>query len=422
MVSSLLSARRAGPSWYVLASPSPSRAPPVAHSSNTRRGCRRACPRRCACIPVSARRAGGFEPSVSFLQSDPAIMAPKGQIVPPTAPCGRVDGTFDPVPARSARGTLVPWHMTASLSVGAVCSAAARTASSVGSAGGSPTGSISNPCSSGSPPSPARWSRVVLYCRIPDRVGGRPEQHRAQTGSSTRRDRYTTGGRWSVVADDLTARPRATGASGPHAPIDRRRFLRTVGLGIGTLAVVGAAGVTWSTVSGGVFATGTGPAYAAWDQVLPTTGNPLGLVRAAVLAANAHNAQPWHFAVTPHRIDVFADTTRNLGTMDPLRREMHLSLGCASRTSCSRARRTASPPPSPCCPTRPTPAMSRASTSSRPQRSRRHHRCSRPSRTGTPTAPPTTPPVRSTRPGSPPCARSSTCPAPTSSGSPAPRR
>ena len=131
------------------------------------------------------------------------------------------------------------------------------------------------------------------------------------------------------MADDLTAPPRATGASGPHAPIDRRRFLRTVGLGIGTLAVVGAAGVTWSTVSGGVFATGTGPAYAAWDQVLPTTGNPLGLVRAAVLAANAHNAQPWHFAVTPHRIDVFADTTRNLGTMDPLRREMHLSLGCA---------------------------------------------------------------------------------------------
>jgi hypothetical protein len=131
------------------------------------------------------------------------------------------------------------------------------------------------------------------------------------------------------VADQLTGTPRATGASGPQVPIDRRRFLRTVGLGIGTLAVAGAAGVTWSTVSGGVFATGTGPAYAAWDQAVPAIGNPLGLVRAAVLAANAHNAQPWQFAVTPHRIDVFADTTRTLGTVDPLRREMHLSLGCA---------------------------------------------------------------------------------------------
>ncbi|MDT7553158.1 MAG: hypothetical protein QOI16_1694, partial [Pseudonocardiales bacterium] len=53
------------------------------------------------------------------------------------------------------------------------------------------------------------------------------------------------------------------------APIDRRGFLRTVGLGIGTLAVAGAAGVTWSTISGGVFATGTGPAYAAWDELSP---------------------------------------------------------------------------------------------------------------------------------------------------------
>jgi hypothetical protein len=110
---------------------------------------------------------------------------------------------------------------------------------------------------------------------------------------------------------------------------DRRGFLRAVGLGIGTLAVAGAAGVTWSTISGGVFATGTGPAYAAWDELSPAFHHPLGLVRAAVLAANAHNAQPWHFALTPNRIDVFADPTRTLGTMDPLLREMYLSLGCA---------------------------------------------------------------------------------------------
>jgi hypothetical protein len=111
--------------------------------------------------------------------------------------------------------------------------------------------------------------------------------------------------------------------------MDRRSFLRNLGLGVGSVAVVGAAGVTWKAVDGGVFATGTGPAYAAWDALGPASRDPMGLVRAAVLAANAHNAQPWLFAMGPDRIDLFADPTRTLGTMDPLLREMHISLGCA---------------------------------------------------------------------------------------------
>jgi nitroreductase len=109
----------------------------------------------------------------------------------------------------------------------------------------------------------------------------------------------------------------------------RRRFLRAVGLGVGTAAVAGAAGVTWKAVDGGVFATGTGPAYDTWDALGSSLRDPMSLVRAAVLAANAHNAQPWHFAVTPDRIDLFADLTRTLGAMDPLLREMYISLGCA---------------------------------------------------------------------------------------------
>jgi nitroreductase len=48
-----------------------------------------------------------------------------------------------------------------------------------------------------------------------------------------------------------------------------------------------------------------------------------------VLAASAHNTQPWLFAVTPARIDLFAVPSRNIGTVDPLRREMQISLGCA---------------------------------------------------------------------------------------------
>src|ERR1035437_6485552 len=52
-------------------------------------------------------------------------------------------------------------------------------------------------------------------------------------------------------------------------PMDRRKFLRIVGLGVGTLAVTGAGGLTWRAADGGVFATGTGPAYAAWDESGP---------------------------------------------------------------------------------------------------------------------------------------------------------
>ena len=109
----------------------------------------------------------------------------------------------------------------------------------------------------------------------------------------------------------------------------RRSFLKVAGIGAGSLLLVGAAGVTWRAVEGGVLASSTGEAFAAWGEAGPETHDALGLVRAAVLAANAHNAQPWQFRVSENRIDVFADTARNLGAMDPLFREMDVSLGCA---------------------------------------------------------------------------------------------
>src|ERR1051326_1539782 len=59
------------------------------------------------------------------------------------------------------------------------------------------------------------------------------------------------------------------------------------------------------------------------------TKGPLDLVRAAILAANPHNSQPWLFHVTQTQIDLFADRRRNLGTVDPFLREMHIGLGCA---------------------------------------------------------------------------------------------
>jgi hypothetical protein len=57
--------------------------------------------------------------------------------------------------------------------------------------------------------------------------------------------------------------------------------------------------------------------------------SPMTIVHAAILAANAHDTQPWRFQIGSDRIDVYADSDRHLGAMDPFRREMHLSLGCA---------------------------------------------------------------------------------------------
>jgi len=97
------------------------------------------------------------------------------------------------------------------------------------------------------------------------------------------------------------------------------------------VAAVGAAaaGLTWQAARSGVFASGNAPAYAAWRQWPPQALGTLGLVHSAVLAASPHNTQPWLFKVSPSQIDLFADPVRNIGSIDPFRREMTMGLGCA---------------------------------------------------------------------------------------------
>jgi hypothetical protein len=108
--------------------------------------------------------------------------------------------------------------------------------------------------------------------------------------------------------------------------VNRRKILIAGAAMLG----VGAAGVGWHAVRRGVFNSGTGPAYAAWRQWPPRPEEGArGLVRAAVLAASPHNTQPWLFRIADSRIDLFADPARNLGTIDPFLREMHMGLGCA---------------------------------------------------------------------------------------------
>jgi hypothetical protein len=100
--------------------------------------------------------------------------------------------------------------------------------------------------------------------------------------------------------------------------------------------IAGGAGAAVLTALGyrardrGVFTSGEGPAYAAWQewQGHPGEGSKRPL-HAAILAASAHNSQPWLFEPHEDSITVYADLSRNLGAADPFRRELYAGLGCA---------------------------------------------------------------------------------------------
>lgn len=131
-------------------------------------------------------------------------------------------------------------------------------------------------------------------------------------------DRIPTGNEEVVTASPNPAPP--------HKKLSRRKVLALAGSG--TLVLVVGGGV-WRAADQGVFSTGEGPAYEPWDDWRTATKGPLDLVRAAILAANPHNSQPWLFQVKETQIDLFADRRRTLGTVDPFLREMHIGLGCA---------------------------------------------------------------------------------------------
>jgi nitroreductase len=108
--------------------------------------------------------------------------------------------------------------------------------------------------------------------------------------------------------------------------VQRRSFLK--GAGVVTVAVVG--GGVWRAWDQGVFSVGEGPAYEPWKDWRETgNNNPLALVRAAILAASPHNTQPWLFQIANSSIDLYIDTERNVGALDPYLREEHIGMGCA---------------------------------------------------------------------------------------------
>ena len=116
------------------------------------------------------------------------------------------------------------------------------------------------------------------------------------------------------------------GSESAKKKMNRRRILKIAGA---TVVVAGGA-LAWRAFDQGVFSAGTGAAYDPWrnwDARAPT--GLLHLVHAAILAANPHNSQPWMFNVTDNTIDVYADTRRNIGAIDPSLRELIMGIGCA---------------------------------------------------------------------------------------------
>lgn len=105
---------------------------------------------------------------------------------------------------------------------------------------------------------------------------------------------------------------------------------RAVLTGAGAVSVLVVGGVVWRASDKGVFSSGQGPAYEPWRSWRTDAAEgPLVLVRAAILAANPHNTQPWLFHVSENAVALYADTRRHLGSFDPFLREMHIGLGCA---------------------------------------------------------------------------------------------
>lgn len=109
------------------------------------------------------------------------------------------------------------------------------------------------------------------------------------------------------------------------AKFTRRDFLK---LGGATLVVM-AGGSVWRAVDQGIFSMGDGPAYEAWENWRNAETPFERIVAAGILASNPHNSQPWMFRISPSGIDLFADPNRQIGTIDPFRREMFIGLGCA---------------------------------------------------------------------------------------------
>jgi hypothetical protein len=90
---------------------------------------------------------------------------------------------------------------------------------------------------------------------------------------------------------------------------DRRSLLA----GGGAALVLG--GFAFRAWDRGVWSGGEGAAYAPWNNLEGSTADGITRpLRAAILAANPHDTQPWLFQIKDDAITLFADRARNFTT------------------------------------------------------------------------------------------------------------
>ncbi len=142
-----------------------------------------------------------------------------------------------------------------------------------------------------------------------------------------------TAASWYFALRGPTVKNENDGASmrARKKAMPRRTALSTAlraGGGVIALAAVGGGVRLWQSGAGGNLAGGPGfDPWRAWEA--GTVKGQEGIVAAAILAASPHNSQPWKFKISENNVDLFADTSRTLGTLDPVGREILLGLGCA---------------------------------------------------------------------------------------------
>lgn len=136
--------------------------------------------------------------------------------------------------------------------------------------------------------------------------------------------------------DDQDDKPKKKKAR----PVRRRSLLKTMALATGGVLGLAAAGIAGRAYQTGAHKSFTdGPGFDPWrawqaqadglgEPNPALKGTPQGLITAALLASSPHNSQPWTFVIRDRTIDVLADETRNLGSIDPRYREMTIGLGC----------------------------------------------------------------------------------------------
>ena len=61
------------------------------------------------------------------------------------------------------------------------------------------------------------------------------------------------------------------------------------------------------------------------------------LISYAIKAPSGHNTQPWLFRIQPNEIEILPDFCQSLPIVDPMNRELYISLGCAAENLCIAA-------------------------------------------------------------------------------------